>query len=57
MIKNPSVNGCLAKNHPNKMIIGTILPDACITGPRVKVWRDKPSTGHDEKENSLEANN
>ena len=47
----------LAKNHPNKMIIGTILPDACITGLRVKVWRNKPSTGHDEKEDGLEANN
>ena len=28
-----------------------------VTGLRVKVWRNKPSTGHDKKENSLEANN
>ena len=47
----------LAKNHPNKMIIGPILTDACITGLCVKVWQNKPSTGHDEKDNSPKANN
>ena len=47
----------LAKNHPNKMIIGPILTDACITGHCVQVWQYKPSTGHDEEDNSPEANN
>jgi hypothetical protein len=47
----------LAKNHPNKMIIGTILTDACITGRCVKVWQRKSSTGHDKEDDSLEANN
>ena len=47
----------LAKNHPNKMIIGTILPDACITGHCVQVWQYKPSTGHDKEDNSSKANN
>ena len=47
----------LAKGWAKNSIIGTFLNDACITGRRVKVWRHKPSTGHDEKEEGLEANN
>ena len=52
-----SANSCPSKESSEiVMAIGTFLPDACITGLRVRVWRIKPSTGHDEKEDSLSAN-
>jgi len=52
------VNGCISKELSEIVVtIGTFLNDACITGLRVKAWRNKSSTGHDEKEDSLEANN
>ena len=52
------VNGCSSKESSEiLMIIGTFLTDACITGHCVRVWQYKPSTGHDEEENSPEANN
>jgi len=39
------------------MIIGTFLPDSNIIGLCVRVWQSKSDTGHDEEENSLDANN
>ena len=55
---NASPNSRLAKNH---LQYGDYRYDPpwvlALTGLRVEVWRSKSSTGHDEKDDSLEANN